>query len=324
MDTPTAPGPDRTAQDTPCVAVIGGTGFIGRHLCTAFSRRGYRVLAVARRPPREPLPAEFTALDVLSATARQLTALLDAAGVRVVVNAATDSWDGTDEDMVRSHTDLVDTLVRALAGMARRPRLVHLGSVHEYGEFPYGVSVTEDRPPAPVTLYGRTKLAGTRTVLDAALAGRVDALVLRITNVCGPGTPRGSFLGKVADLLRAAAPDAPARLTVADARRDFVDVRDVADAVVRAAESPLSGTTLNIGQGTAVEVREILDLLVTASAVPPELVHRQEGAVRSNGANWTRADVGRAREALGWSPRIPLERSITDQWKAAAAEDPHR
>ncbi|MFG2608501.1 NAD-dependent epimerase/dehydratase family protein [Streptomyces sp. NPDC048514] len=309
----------------PCAAVIGGTGFIGRHVCTALSRSGYRVLAIARNEPRGALDADaFASLDLLSATPDDVAGMLGRAGARVVVNAATDSWDGTDEQMTRSHVQLVETLVRALESTPPSPRLVHLGSVHEYGELPSGVSVTEDHPPAPTSLYGKTKLEGSRTVLAAARAGGIDAMVLRITNVTGPGAPRSSFLGKAAALLRSAGSGAPVSLTVADARRDFVDVRDVADAVVRAAESPVNSTTVNIGQGTAVSVRDILGLLVAASGVPPHLVRGQDGPVRSNGADWTRADIGRAGDVLGWTPRVPLAQSIADQWAAEAVENQYR
>lgn len=305
----------------PCAAVIGGTGFIGRHVCAALTRRGYRVLAVGRKPPREAPEAEFLSLDMLGTSAELIGEVLAVAGARVVVNAATDSWSGTDAQMARSHVQLVETLVEALAGIPQRPRLVHLGSVHEYGETLPGLSVAEDWPPAPATLYGRTKLAGSRTVLDAAHAGRIDALVLRITNVCGPGAPSATFLGKVATLLRRAAPGEPVRLTIAEARRDFIDVRDVADAVLRAGESSLTGETVNIGQGSAVPLRDVLGLLVSASGVPPHLVQELDGPVRRNGADWTQADIRRAREVLGWSPRVPLARSIGDQWAAAAEEN---
>ncbi|BBJ38851.1 hypothetical protein SSPO_015690 [Streptomyces antimycoticus] len=167
--------------------VIGGTGFIGRHICRALTKRGYEVLAIARKPA-EPIPGvAFLRLDAVSAPSDDIARAAKSADL--VVNAAGDSWEGDEESMTASHIPLVDRLVDAVATLPRRPRLVHLGSVHEYGPVPDGTAIAEDHPTAPHTPYARTKLIGSRIVLGAADAGRVDGCVLRVTNVCGPGTP---------------------------------------------------------------------------------------------------------------------------------------
>ncbi|MEQ4303844.1 NAD-dependent epimerase/dehydratase family protein [Plantactinospora sp. B6F1] len=93
------------------------------------------------------------------------------------------------------------TIMPAVATVPRRPRLIRLGSVHEYGPVPIGAAITEGRLPAPNTGYGRSKLGGTRAVLRAVRTGGLDGLVLRIANVCGPGAPPASLLGSVAGQL---------------------------------------------------------------------------------------------------------------------------
>ncbi|MBI0315877.1 NAD-dependent epimerase/dehydratase family protein, partial [Streptomyces javensis] len=171
---------------------------------------------------------------------------------------------------------------------------------------------------APRTPYARTKLVGSRIVLGAADAGRVDGCVLRVTNVCGPGTPRGSFLGGLAHRLRHTTEDAPLTVTLVDDRRDFIDVRDVAEAVVLAASSPVTGRVLNIGQGDAFSMRELAGLLIAASQVPDRLVREESGAVRSKGGSWTQADIRLARRLMGWSPKVALKESLHDLWAASA------
>ncbi|MFI9154911.1 NAD-dependent epimerase/dehydratase family protein [Streptomyces sp. NPDC053367] len=299
--------------------VVGGTGFLGRHVCAALARRGHTVLATGRKPNVKGFPrAEFRVLDMLTAQPGELTAI--ARSAQVVVNAAGDSWEGSEEAMTASHGPLVERLVEATAAMDGTPRLIQLGSVHEYGPVPPGTVITEDRPEAPVSVFARTKLASARTVLDATRAGLVDGCVLRVTNVCGPGTPRGSFLGALAEKLLRAGADAPASFTVVDDHRDFVDVRDVAEAVALAAApgAPVTGRVVNIGQGRATALRDLVDWLVAASAVPPHLVREEKAPVTSFGGNWTQSDIGLARELLGWSPHVPLPSSVRDLWTAAA------
>lgn len=294
--------------------VVGGAGFIGRHVCAEFIDHGFSVAAISRNAGA-PIPgADLVTLDVTTAPLDEIVKALSPADV--VVNAAGDSWHGTDEQMTLSHTALVDRLVEAVSAVPGRPRLVHLGSVHEYGPVADGTAISEDDPPAPVTLYARTKLASTGTVLDATRSGRIDGCVLRLSNVHGPGAPRGSFLGRLAGQLRATGEDDPLTLTILPDRRDVVDVRDVARAVVLAARAPVTGRIVNVGQGEATSVREVVETLVRISGVPPHLVREHDAPVQSKGAGWTKVDIGRARQLLDWSPRVSLEESLRDLWDA--------
>lgn len=295
--------------------VIGGTGFLGRHICAALAAHGYEVLAVARKPA-QPIPgARFLPLDVAAATVGDIAEAVGSADL--VVNAAGDLGADDEERMTAGHVLLVDRLVRAVSTLRRRPRLLQLGTVHEYGPVPEGTAIAEDHPTAPGSLYARTKLAGSRIVLDATEAGRVDGCVLRLTNGCGPGAPLHGFLGRLAAQLRATSEDAPLTLTAVDDQRDFVDVRDIAEAVVLAAGTRAPGRLINIGSGVATSMRELAGILVSVSGVPPHLVRKGQAPVHSKGGAWTQADIRLARGRLGWSPRVPLERSLRDLWAAS-------
>ncbi|WP_344595673.1 NAD(P)-dependent oxidoreductase [Streptomyces violaceusniger] len=292
--------------------VIGGTGFLGRHICTALAAHGYDVLAVARKPV-QPIPgARFLPLDVASATVGDIAEAVGSADL--VVNAAGDTGADDEERMTAEHVLLVDHLVRAVSTLRRRPRLLQLGSVHEYGPVLEGTAIAEDHPTVPVSPYARTKLAGSRIVLDATEAGRVDGCVLRVTNGCGPGAPLHGFLGRLAAQLRATSEDAPLSLTVVDDQRDFVDVRDIAEAVVLTAGTRATGRLINIGSGVATSMRELAGILVSVSGVPPHLVRKGQAPVHRKGGAWTQADIRLARRLLGWSPQVPLKQSLHDLW----------
>ncbi|GAA2329589.1 reductase [Streptomyces violaceusniger] len=296
--------------------VVGGTGFLGRHICAALTARGNDVVAVARRPGPPVEGAHVVQLDAARGSLGDLVAVLKDADL--VVSAAGDVWADDEARMAAAHVTAVDRLLDAMARLPHRPRLVHLGSVHEYGPVPDGVRVAEDRPAAPVSVHGRTKLAGTQAVLRSVCEGRVDGCVLRVVNACGPGTPEYSFVGRLAARLRARTGDTPLDLTVADDRRDYIDARDVAEAVDLAARAPVTGRIINIGRGTATGMRQIADLLVRASGIAPHLVRESGGTVRGRGAGWTCVDNTLAHRLLGWAPRVPLETSLRDTWTASA------
>ncbi|SDW70979.1 Nucleoside-diphosphate-sugar epimerase [Amycolatopsis xylanica] len=298
--------------------VLGGTGFVGRHVCARLSELGHPVLAVSRTP-RPGAAIRSAALDLTASGPGPLAELLRAERAEVVVNAAGGVWNSDEDQMRKSNADLTGSLVEALAGLPWRPRLVHLGSAHEYGAVPHGSIVDESWPPEPLTAYGRTKLAATEQVLAAVRAGRLDAIVLRVSNVLGPGAPAASLTGAVARQLAGDRDGrAVVRLSPLRAHRDFVAAQDVAEAVALAAGTRCTGL-VNIGSGTAVDVAGVVRRLVELSGVPAEVVFesRPPTAVRAVG-DWQCLDISAARERLGWIPRRDLDSALADTWAAVA------
>ncbi|MEV0001611.1 NAD-dependent epimerase/dehydratase [Micromonospora sp. NPDC050980] len=306
------------------VLVLGGHGFLGRHACAALAAAGDEVIAVSRRPARLPA-ARSIALDLAASDQATISGMLTAMRPRVVVNAAGAVWGVSDEELTASNVTLVRRLVAALGELPWRPRLVHLGSVHEYGPVPAGTLIREQDPPRPVSPYGRTKLLGTEAVLAAVRSGAVDATVLRVVNVSGPGTPAKSLLGQVARQLRAHRhrwEPAVLRLAPLRAHRDFVDVRDIADAVCAAAAATDPAAVTNIGRGEAVSVRWLVDQLIAASGVPARIVEHGVPAERSDrgsGIDWQQVDITEARCRLRWAPRRGLTESLTALWAEVRA-----
>jgi nucleoside-diphosphate-sugar epimerase len=299
--------PDRT------VVVLGGSGFIGRWICRAFLAAGWQVFCVSRR--RAELPGVgFLEVDLCAADADELRALFAELRPAAVVNATGAVWGGAPELLEVSNVDVVRRLVAAVAGLRPRPRLIQLGTVHEYGPMPSGCRITEQTPVQPVGAYAVTKARGSEVLLAASQEGMDDGEVLRIGNAFGPGTSRGSLLGRVAAGL--AAGESVFELSPLIAWRDFIDVRDIAAAVVSAARADVRGQVVNLGRGVAVGVRDLVHLLVATSGVPARVVEREaEVASPGSGAEWQEIDISRAREVLGWKPRYEPAESVSALWQ---------
>ncbi|MEU5697404.1 NAD-dependent epimerase/dehydratase family protein [Streptomyces aurantiacus] len=299
------------------VVVVGGSGFLGRHICAAFQARGARVLSLARRPaPGVP----SARIDVIDAEPATVGDLFVEHGTTVLVNAAGAVWGYDGQALEESNVWLVERLRDAVAKVPHRVRMVQLGSVFEYAMPTPGRKLTEDAPSNPSTAYGRSKLRGSEIVLDATRAGLLDGVVLRATSCAGPGLPSSSLLGRtVAELRDAAVRGEPAviRLAPLTAERDFVDCRDLAAAVTAAATAPVVGRTVNIGSGTAVSVRRLVDLLVSASGVPATIVEDDTSTGRSAGVGWLAVDTGLAERLLGWRPRHGLASTVRAMWSEA-------
>ncbi|MFJ3586844.1 NAD-dependent epimerase/dehydratase family protein [Streptomyces sp. NPDC090127] len=292
--------------------VLGGSGFLGQHIAAELRSTGRRVVSVSRTGD--------AGIDLTADEGQHRFAeLLAAERATLVVNAAGRAWRATEEDMVRGNAELVERLVAAVLAVPARPRLVQLGSVHEYGPGTRGTSTPEDHAAAPVTPYGRTKLRATESVARACADSGLEAVVLRVANVAGPGAPVGSLLRTVADQLVDVASGALSELRYGPLRaeRDFVDVRDVADAVLAAADAPseaVGGHVINIGRGEAVRARYLVDRLIALSglAVPVVEETATTGATARSDVEWQQLDIAKAHRVLGWKPARDLDTSLRD------------
>lgn len=312
---------DDAPAGTP-VLVLGGSGYLGRHICSAFGAVGARVVRVSRGGV-DGDGCRTVRLDLTEAGPAELARLCADTRARILVNASGAVWGGGERQMAEANTELVSRLAGAVAALPDRPRLIHLGSAYEYGPADPGTSIGEDWPTAPTTVYGRTKLRGSQAVLRAAAELGVDGVVLRVGVACGPGAPGNSLAGVVAAHLAAGREEL--RLAPLHDHRDLVDVRDVADAVVAAALAPsraVAGRVVNIGSGRAVPVRALVDLMISLSGLPVRLVEDPALHRARSDAAWQRLDIGRARRLLGWSPRRTLRESVRDLLAAAGVEPP--
>jgi NDP-hexose 4-ketoreductase len=295
--------------------LLGASGFLGGHVYAA----------LRAHPLVEPVTAGRHAahadlwLDLTTAGPAAVAEVLGVAAPAVVVNCA-GATRGDPTTLTRANVVAVAVLLDGLGRLRRQPpRLVHLGCAAEYGAAPVGSPVAESAPANPVGAYGVSKLAGTELVLGARRQG-VPAVVLRVFEPLGPGTPGGSVPGRLAAALaEAARTGEPARVGPLDGYRDFVDARDVAGAVVAAATvAELPPPLLNVGSGRSTPVRE-LAAAMSARAGGPRVVEGATWPRRWGAGPWQRADLSAVTAALGWRPAFNLDASVRDMWRFVIA-----
>jgi nucleoside-diphosphate-sugar epimerase len=162
--------------------------------------------------------------------------------------------------------------------------------------------VPESTCPRPVSAYGIAKLAATELVAGAAAAG-ADAVVLRVFNALGPAMPPGSLpstaLSRLTDAVATSAPRI--EMGPLGAVRDFVDVRDIAAAVVAACRATrLNAPVINVGSGNGHTARELVLALAERLGFVGEIGEAAPGSPRSSDVPWQVAEMSLAERALGW------------------------
>jgi GDP-4-dehydro-6-deoxy-D-mannose reductase len=270
--------------------VTGASGFAGRHLCALLRGQGWRVATLDRSGPADHVG------DLVTMPLRDVAA-------DVIFHLAAFSNPSASierpEDVYAANAHATARLARE----ARAGRLVVASTSQVYA--PAERPVDEDAPVRPSTPYAASKLCGEAL----ALAAKRDVVILRPFNHTGPGQSDAYVCPRIArQVARAEAGLGPRRLEVAATapRRDFFDVRDMARAYVRAAERGEAGARYNVATGSPVPIGEIADLLRRMSRVPLALAARQGAPSTMSG------DAARFRQATGWRPQIPLERTLAD------------
>jgi len=293
--------------------VIGGSGFLGGHVCRRARAAGLTV-ATAGRGALPGSPAH-NRVDLAQEEPGKIAAMIASVAPDAVVNCA-GATSGTIDELAAANITATCALVTVMLQARTPARLVHLGSAAEYGPSEPGVPVDESTPPRPAGPYGVTKLAGTRLVELARTAG-LGAVVLRVFNPVGAGAPEDGLPGRVAAQLRQAiACGTDVQLGPLDAVRDFVDARDVADAVLAAVAAPsLPSPVLNIGSGIGTSARALVKQLGEISGSTATIHEDALGSARSAGMPWQQADITLACRDLRWRPRRSLTASLTDLWE---------
>jgi NDP-hexose 4-ketoreductase len=301
------------------LVLLGASGFIGAHVLAALrGLQGSDVTCIGRSPPADE-GTRWIPFDVAPAAVEGLASILDELRPTAIVNCIGRTT-GTPGELVAANAAVVAVLLEAVGRSSRPVRIVHVASAAEYGATPHGVRVSESAPSRPSTAYAITKLAGTQLLCEAHTSGRADAVSLRVFNPIGSRLSPTTVLGRAAAQIEAAAATGSDRIEMGDltAYRDFVDVRDVAEAVVAAIRAPRLGVpVLNVGSGRATLVRDAVHGLAAIAGFTGEVAEDRRGSPRSATVSWNQADISATVAALGWAPVIDLASSLRSLWQSA-------
>jgi len=237
-------------------------------------------------------------------------------GVEVIYHlAALPSVPRSMEDPWSSFHHNVTATMRLLlaAREARVRRVVYSSSSSVYGDTPV-LPKAEPVEPQPRSPYAAAKLAGEQFVLAFARAGMIEGVALRYFNVFGPRqSPTSAYAAVIPAFLAAAREGRPATVYGDGSQtRDFTYVDNVVAANMLAATRPsANGVVCNLGAGQRTSLLQLLELVcqVTGRDVKAEHVPPRAGDVHDS-----LASLERAKETLGYEPRIGLREGLERTW----------
>jgi UDP-glucose 4-epimerase len=288
--------------------VVGGAGFIGSNLVDALVERGDDVIVVDDLSTgyRRNLNAAAPLHEIdIAVDSERLTTALHGRDV-VFLTAALARVPRSIEDPIGTHAVNVTGALRVLKAAvdAGARRVVYSSSSSVYGDQPT-LPLTEDMPPGPINPYACQKLVGEIYARNFSRIYGLETVALRYFNVYGPRqVEEGAYRLVVSIFIDQRRRGEP--MTVHGdglQTRDFTWVGDVVRANIQAAESSRvgQGEAINVGAGAEVSVNRIAEL------IGGPVVHV---APRGFDERFKRAGIDRARELLGWEPRVQIEEGI--------------
>jgi GDP-4-dehydro-6-deoxy-D-mannose reductase len=287
--------------------VTGGRGFVGRHLVAHLQERGDDVVVLDRNGP--------DTVDITDADA--VRSRIATIGPDVVFHLAARSHVGAswnDDDAVQRVNVGGTANVLTAGAAAGVARILIVGSAEEYGRIDAAaLPLREATPLQPVSPYARSKVAAEALALAAQRDGSVDVICVRAFNHTGPGQSPNFLVPGLATRIAAAERAATDDITVGnlDSVRDYTDVRDIVRAYRLLAEDGEAGEVYNVCSGVGLSVADVAQGLLALArrplrlAVDPDLVRPVDVPILVG-------DSTRLRDATGWAPEIPLERTLAD------------
>jgi UDP-glucose 4-epimerase len=282
--------------------VTGGAGFIGSNLARALLERGDDVRVLDNFSTGSRGNLEGLELEVVEGELRSYERVHAATrGVEVVYHlGALGSVPRSVQDPLTSNAVNVEGTLNVL--LAARDegvrRVVFSSSTSVYGTSPQ-LPTSESTPTDPISPYGVTKLAAERYCISFSR-------VYHSFNVFGPRqSPHSQYAAAVP--LFIAAIDAGEPITIygdGEQSRDFTYVANVVEATIRAADaSGANGRAFNIAAGSPASVNNVAETIgvILGKPVEKRFEPPRAGDIRDS---W--ADIGAAREVLGYEPQVDL------------------
>jgi len=288
--------------------VTGGAGFIGSHIAEALIARGDRVRVLDNistgKLGNVPKGAEFVEADITNLEGiRPAFTSVDGVFHCAALPRVQDSIDRPYETHNVNITGTFNVLLAARDAGVKR--LVYSASSAVYGDadqFPE----PETLLPRPKSPYGLQKYVGEQYARLCAELYGLETVSLRYFNVYGPRmSEEGAYVTVIAVFLRQR--KAGQSLTITGdgtQNRDFIHVRDVVDANLRAMASPKvgRGEAINIGAGRKNSVNEVAALIGgPATHLPPRIEPHD-----------TLADIELARRLLDWKPTVDFATAVAE------------
>ena len=303
--------------------IINGTGLLGK----ALSRLLYEqepdasVVATYRSDEQKPEGSHFRLLDIRDAEA--VSNVINTSQPDVVFDFATlDSvsytWSHPKETIdinINGTINLFESVRAYSEKTGKTPRIIVCGSGEEYGRTGFSkLPLSEDAYGRPNNIYGATKECQRMLAKLYAKAYAMDIVIMRIFNEISNDQSDlfsiSNFAHQFAKMEKGIQKPELEVGTISNVRC-FTDSRDIARAMVLAAEKGTTGEIYNVANSVPHSLSDVIAILENLTGIHAEL-KADRNRIRPIDAPAITADIRKIKADTGWEPEIPLEQTVRE------------
>ena len=308
------------------IAVLGGLGFMGSHICRELVARGYRVrifdkLYVSRELIEDiERDVEISEGDILRPH-DVMTAITDAETVIQLVHTTRPGSSMEDPAFDISTNVLPAVKWLALLPQTRVRRILFVSSGGTVYGIPRTIPIDESHPTDPICSYGITKLAIEKYLAMYATMCGIEYCCLRPSNVYGEGQRLNVGQGVIGVLADRALRGAQLEIWgTGESLRDYLYIEDMVSAMMALLEYRGPECIFNVSSGAGHSVNDILGLLGNALGFAPRVTFKPD---RGFDVPVNILDSTRLRQETEWQPKVSLEVGVarTVEWIRSTHEN---
>ena len=320
--------------------ITGGAGLIGSNLVHALiQRRDYHIRVIDNlwRGRKENLPVskelafdikkDFFQLDMTEyANCERVTKDVDLIVHLADIVAGIGYVFGNEYSLYQENTRINSNLLKA-AISNEVGKILYVGTACSYpaskqSEITNVLLKEEDVYPAePESAYGWSKLMGEYELGLATDEGLIDSTILRLHNVYGPRCDIDPNRSQVIPALCRKAVEYPESEFLVwgsgNQRRAFVFVTDVVDAILRALDQGFGHGVIQIGASRSIAISEIAEQISRIAQKDIEIRYDES---RPEGDVDRKADYSKAKDVLGWEPKVGIDEGLAQTYKWVSRE----
>lgn len=305
--------------------IIGAAGFVGGYLSKHLKEAlGWNITATKMKHEELNIPdVNIVSLDILNK--QEIIALLFDIKPDCIFHLAAQSsvsvaWKNpalTVDVNIKGSLNVLD----AVRELFYKPRILLIGSGEEYGHVrPEDIPIREETLLRPGNLYAATKACQNMIGKIYTDAYDMNIMMVRAFNHIGPNQAPlfvvSDFCKQVVEIERGLQ-EPVIHVGNLSVFRDFTDVRDVVRAYSAIILQGKRGETYNVGSGKAMEIREMLETILSFSTASIT-IETDPAKLRPVDVPIIEADTSKLYNLTGWKPLIPFHQTVQetlDYWR---------
>lgn len=298
------------------VLLLGCNGFIGSHFTIYLKKRNITVVGAdwEKRGNENTIYVDITSFENIFSLIKQVRP-------EIIINATGVFRTNTPQTFYKVNClGSVNLFESVLKINGYNPKIFVIGSAAEYGFVESSaLPVKESHPLRPMDHYGISKAAQTYNALNYSRKG-FNVYIGRPFNVLGSrlsdSLAVSSFTKQISEI-EAGKKEPYICVGNLQARRDFIDISDLVDAIWRIIRKGHKGKIYNICSGRCYSIGDLLEKMICLSGTKVK-IRVDPSRVKIVDIPVIYGDCTRLQKDTGWCSSIPIEESIKlmlDHWK---------